>query len=586
MTSAPANSGPVALSFAHNSFGNSSSSNFLGGSKFKAMAPASLPLSLPLPSPSSRFNAIAGFLDSPILLTPSLFPSPTTGAFPSEPFNWMGTAENLQENVKVEQKQCFDFTFQSAVAVPATTTMNTTGATQAAESFPQSSMTMAPLGGQGDSYTGEQQPCWNRYHQEQRAMDFSNAPYDNNAPSSGITTAPSSDMLGNGTGGYSSTAVSGGFREQQQPQQSRRSSSDNDGYNWRKYGQKQMKGSENPRSYYKCTFPGCPTKKKVERSPEGQVTEIVYKGAHNHPKPTHTTRRGGAAAASASSYVLGGSVNDAEHSFGATPVATPENSSAGSFGDDEVNGGVISSRMIGDHHHQLLVDDEPDSKKCRRGDFTGEGTMISAVAVGGNTTRAAATAVREPRVVVQTLSDVDVLDDGYRWRKYGQKVVKGNPNPRSYYKCTAAGCPVRKHVERAGHDARAVVTTYEGKHNHDVPPPRGSAAASSLYRAAATAPPPPQPAAATCYQYQQQCGAGSYGAPPMQAAAENGGGFALSGYGNNAMGALAYPCYATSQHQQYQPQCDAMYYSSSVAAKDEPRDDDDDMAFFEQPLLF
>lgn len=39
-------------------------------------------------------------------------------------------------------------------------------------------------------------------------------------------------------------------------------------------------------------------------------------------------------------------------------------------------------------------------------------------------------AIREPRVVVQTTSGVDILDDGYRWRKYGQKVVKGNPNPR------------------------------------------------------------------------------------------------------------------------------------------------------------
>ena len=39
--------------------------------------------------------------------------------------------------------------------------------------------------------------------------------------------------------------------------------------------------------------------------------------------------------------------------------------------------------------------------------------------------------MREPRLVVQTLSDIDILDDGFRWRKYGQKVVKGNPNPRS-----------------------------------------------------------------------------------------------------------------------------------------------------------
>lgn len=43
---------------------------------------------------------------------------------------------------------------------------------------------------------------------------------------------------------------------------------------------------------------------------------------------------------------------------------------------------------------------------------------------------ASSRAVREPRVVVQTTSEVDILDDGYRWRKYGQKVVKGNPNPR------------------------------------------------------------------------------------------------------------------------------------------------------------
>lgn len=36
-------------------------------------------------------------------------------------------------------------------------------------------------------------------------------------------------------------------------------------------------------------------------------------------------------------------------------------------------------------------------------------------------------AVCEPTVVVLTTSEVDILDDGYRRWKYGQKVVKGNP---------------------------------------------------------------------------------------------------------------------------------------------------------------
>uniref|UniRef100_A0A1J3HQM8 Putative WRKY transcription factor 13 n=1 Tax=Noccaea caerulescens TaxID=107243 RepID=A0A1J3HQM8_NOCCA len=74
--------------------------------------------------------------------------------------------------------------------------------------------------------------------------------------------------------------------------------------------------------------------------------------------------------------------------------------------------------------------------------------------------------VREPRFCFKTLSDVDVLDDGYRWRKYGQKVVKNTQHPRSYYRCTQDKCKVKKRVERLAEDPRMVITTYEGRHLH------------------------------------------------------------------------------------------------------------------------
>ncbi|KAK4417912.1 putative WRKY transcription factor 75 [Sesamum alatum] len=79
--------------------------------------------------------------------------------------------------------------------------------------------------------------------------------------------------------------------------------------------------------------------------------------------------------------------------------------------------------------------------------------------------------IRKPRFAFKTRSQVDILDDGYRWRKYGQKAVKNNNFPRSYYRCTHVGCNVKKQVQRLSTDASIVVTTYEGMHTHPVDKP-------------------------------------------------------------------------------------------------------------------
>ncbi|AEE80341.1 WRKY family transcription factor [Arabidopsis thaliana] len=74
-----------------------------------------------------------------------------------------------------------------------------------------------------------------------------------------------------------------------------------------------------------------------------------------------------------------------------------------------------------------------------------------------------------PKVSFITRSEVLHLDDGYKWRKYGQKPVKDSPFPRNYYRCTTTWCDVKKRVERSFSDPSSVITTYEGQHTHPRP---------------------------------------------------------------------------------------------------------------------
>ncbi|CAN8245891.1 unnamed protein product [Cochlearia groenlandica] len=101
---------------------------------------------------------------------------------------------------------------------------------------------------------------------------------------------------------------------------------------------------------------------------------------------------------------------------------------------------------------------------------------------------------KEPRVSFMTKTEVDHLEDGYRWRKYGQKAVKNSPYPRSYYRCTTQKCNVKKRVERSYQDPTVVITTYESQHNHPIPTNRRTSmfstpAASDNYNNSSTSSP-------------------------------------------------------------------------------------------------
>jgi len=98
-----------------------------------------------------------------------------------------------------------------------------------------------------------------------------------------------------------------------------------------------------------------------------------------------------------------------------------------------------------------------------------------------------------PRFIIEIPNDVDAQVDGFLWRKYGQKKVfaschngaratrllmrdrqvKQNSNPRSYFKCTAPRCNVKKQVEQCLESDKRICI-YDNRHSHDVRAPGSS----------------------------------------------------------------------------------------------------------------
>eukprot|EP00891_Asterochloris_glomerata_P005119 jgi/Astpho2/5119/fgenesh1_pg.00073_%23_17_t len=84
-----------------------------------------------------------------------------------------------------------------------------------------------------------------------------------------------------------------------------------------------------------------------------------------------------------------------------------------------------------------------------------------------------AAARRPPHEKRKATNQAGLPDDGYRWRKYGEKPIgkrlpDSNPNPRQYYRCSShEGCPARKYVQLAADHSGNVDIKYEGEHNHD-----------------------------------------------------------------------------------------------------------------------
>lgn len=316
-----------------------------------------------------------------------------------------------------------------------------------------------------------------------------------------------------------------------------------DGYRWRKYGQKSVKGSAYARNYYKCTYPGCTVKKQVDKiNNNGKIVDqVLCKGEHCHGPPqitrinahdqqtfrnsvmteslAHTeimvkqedspsrgsfgtplANSGGLRGNSAVGAPINGSsvilrrpnvdtapmmypmqspYGDVQHPNGLSlvPVYNPEGPETllnelttpiTNKSNDDNNNNLTHSNgaHIKSNGNLNSLIDPNLSEHNNNNNNKNETKVVVPTTPTSHLSTAPVTTISSPRLVIETNTNVDCLDDGYHWRKYGQKTVKGSPFPRSYYKCTEKGCSVKKQVEQNG---TSIVNTYEGTHTHLAP---------------------------------------------------------------------------------------------------------------------
>ncbi|GAU18318.1 hypothetical protein TSUD_202070 [Trifolium subterraneum] len=251
-----------------------------------------------------------------------------------------------------------------------------------------------------------------------------------------------------------------------------------DGYNWRKYGQKQVKSpTTSSRSYYRCTQSNCCAKKIECWDHSGHVIETVYRSEHSHdpPRKINSVRESKLAPSNepnAENSVLAKPLNVLKESDPSTSSKAQEEAPCGTDKKPQNSSNINGNGKVILKEEHL---DEPEPKRRKEKDDLIHSD--SPVNPG-----------KKPKYVVQAAGDVGISGDGYRWRKYGQKMVKGNPHPRNYYRCTSAGCPVRKHIETAVDNSDAVIITYKGVHDHDTPVPKKRHGPPSAPLVAAAAP--------------------------------------------------------------------------------------------------
>ncbi|KAI3704984.1 hypothetical protein L1987_75214 [Smallanthus sonchifolius] len=161
----------------------------------------------------------------------------------------------------------------------------------------------------------------------------------------------------------------------------------------------------------------------------------------------------------------------------------------------EVGGGSVSEWLRSSHVnmvlHEQLAHHQQHGLEAIAGQDLGGGNVevmeVDAAAQSSlqRTRRRHEVDRRTIRMPAPSMGNTEVPpEDGYTWRKYGQKEILGSRFPRSYYRCTHQklyNCPAKKQVQRLDNNPYIFEVTYRGDHT------------CTMSSTAPSMPPPPPP---------------------------------------------------------------------------------------------
>ncbi|KAF5786533.1 putative transcription factor WRKY family [Helianthus annuus] len=222
-----------------------------------------------------------------------------------------------------------------------------------------------------------------------------------------------------------------------------------DVYHWRKYGQKEILGSKYQREYYRCSFKhtrGCRALKQVQRTTEHPpVFEVCYIGEHT----CHTDLLSSCSSITTESASIN---TDSYFEIAKRPQLVDVNKIKSIITRDakgiqqlkvrpsDSSTANESASVITDGHFELAQ--RPQMLESNNSSITTSKSQLK-IKVKGTT------------------------EDGYSWRKYGEKNILDSKYPREYYRCSykvESGCRAQKQVQRSTEDPFVFEILYREVH--------------------------------------------------------------------------------------------------------------------------